>query len=99
MTHSHTLKREVSKRYKVVKLPPWMTEVSVGDICIQTGETKVLSEKEGFGKEWVGRYIKQFHSTCLVNRPDLDRENYWVEFLPDNCVELLPKKGGNSSQD
>ena len=74
-------------RYKVIKLPPWMTEVSVGDICIQTGGSKILSENEGFGKEFVGKYIRQFHSIYLIDNLTKDKENYWIEFLPDDCVK------------
>ena len=88
---SSKTKAEEEKRYEIIKLPPWMAEVSVGDRCIICGGAKVLSEKEGFGKEYVGKYLTQYHSTYLINDIMKNRENYWIEFLPKDCVRLLDK--------
>ena len=70
------------KRYKqkiiILRKPDRPTSVEVGDLAVECGFTK--------GEPFNGEH--QFHSTDLVDTGK-QRENYWVEFLPRYCYQLL----------
>jgi len=71
-------KLEIGQKIMVTKKPNRPTAVEIGDLAVECGFTS--------GEPFDGQH--QFHSIDLVNIGK-QRENYWVEFLPRYCYQIL----------
>ena len=71
-------KLKIGQLVIIIKRPKRPTAVEIGDIASECGYTNM--------DPYEGQH--QFHSKDLVDNGK-HRENYWVEFLPRDCYQLL----------
>ena len=73
-------KLEIGQKVIITKKPNRASDVEVGDLAIECG----------FSGSRIPPYEgeHQFHSVDLVDTGKT-RQNYWVEFLPRDCYQLL----------